>query len=115
MSDGTQNTAPPLRDQPLNGSTFSKTWTTYFQNVGDLANTSVPWPGQLVQMAVVQDRGDDWLLCDGSNVKRDSYPNLYAAIGISFGQGDGSTTFALPSIQPQASGTGSLFTFIRAR
>lgn len=37
-----------------------------------------------------------WLLCDGSAVSRTTYALLFAAIGTTFGVGDGSTTFNLP-------------------
>lgn len=37
-----------------------------------------------------------WLFCDGSEVSRATYANLYAYLGDSFGAGDGSTTFNLP-------------------
>ena len=37
-----------------------------------------------------------WLLCDGSAVSRSTYADLYAAIGVAFGSGDGSSTFNLP-------------------
>lgn len=39
-----------------------------------------------------------YLICDGSPVSRASYPNLFAAIGESWGAGDGSTTFNLPNL-----------------
>jgi microcystin-dependent protein len=38
------------------------------------------------------------LLCDGSAVSRATYADLFAAIGISYGSGDGSTTFNLPNV-----------------
>jgi microcystin-dependent protein len=38
-----------------------------------------------------------WLLCDGSAVSRTTYALLYAAIGTTYGTGDGSTTFNLPN------------------
>lgn len=38
----------------------------------------------------------NWLICDGSAVLRDEYPELFAVIGTSYGEGDGSTTFNLP-------------------
>jgi microcystin-dependent protein len=38
-----------------------------------------------------------WLLCDGSAVSRSLYPELFAAIGTTYGAGDGSTTFNLPN------------------
>jgi len=37
-----------------------------------------------------------WLLCDGSEVSRDEYPRLFAAIGTAHGGEDGATTFNLP-------------------
>lgn len=40
-----------------------------------------------------------WLLCDGSEVSRVTYVNLYNVIGVSFGIGDGHTTFNLPNSQ----------------
>jgi microcystin-dependent protein len=41
----------------------------------------------------------NWLLCDGEEYNRVDYPDLFALIGISFGDGDGSTTFDLPYMQ----------------
>lgn len=40
-----------------------------------------------------------WLVCDGSVVSRTAYPALFAAIGVVFGAGDGSSTFALPDLR----------------
>ncbi|MCZ4064118.1 tail fiber protein [Oxalobacter aliiformigenes] len=37
-----------------------------------------------------------YLKCDGSAVGRETYPELYAAIGTTYGEGDGETTFNLP-------------------
>ena len=38
-----------------------------------------------------------FLLCEGQNVSRTTYADLFKVIGTSFGPGDGSTTFTLPS------------------
>ncbi len=38
----------------------------------------------------------DWLLCDGSAVSRTTYADLFALLGVAYGNGDGSTTFNLP-------------------
>lgn len=38
-----------------------------------------------------------WLRCDGSAVSRTTYAALFAVCGTSYGAGDGSTTFNLPS------------------
>lgn len=43
---------------------------------------------------------DGWALCDGSEQLRvGSFANLFAALGTTWGQGDNSTTFNLPSSQ----------------
>lgn len=54
-----------------------------------------------------------YLLCDGSAVSRAGQAALFAAIGTTYGAGDGSTTFNLPDLRQRfplgkaASGTGS--------
>ena len=54
-----------------------------------------------------------WLLCDGAAVSRATYAALFAAIGTTFGVGDGSTTFNVPDLRQRfplgkaASGTGN--------
>ena len=40
-----------------------------------------------------------WLLCNGAAVSRTTYANLFGAIGISFGAGNGTTTFNLPDLR----------------
>lgn len=40
-----------------------------------------------------------WLKADGSAVSRTQYPALFAAIGTTFGVGDGRTTFNLPDLR----------------
>jgi len=39
-----------------------------------------------------------WLLCNGAAVSRTTYAGLFAAIGTTWGSGDGSTTFNLPNL-----------------
>jgi hypothetical protein len=39
-----------------------------------------------------------WLTCDGQAVSRTTYADLFAAIGGTWGGGDGSTTFNLPNL-----------------
>ena len=40
-----------------------------------------------------------YLVCEGQNVSRTTYADLFSAIGTAFGAGDGSTTFALPDLR----------------
>ena len=41
----------------------------------------------------------NWLICDGRAVSRTTYANLFAAIGTTWGKGNGSTTFNLPDLR----------------
>lgn len=40
-----------------------------------------------------------WLYCDGSAVSRATYLELYQAIGVVWGAGDGATTFNIPNME----------------
>lgn len=40
-----------------------------------------------------------WLLADGSEVSRTTYARLFAAIGTTYGAGNGATTFNLPDLR----------------
>lgn len=42
-----------------------------------------------------------WLICDGSEISRTTYADLFSAIGTKYGSGDGSTTFNLPDFKLQ--------------
>ena len=42
---------------------------------------------------------DGYLLCYGQAVSRSTYSDLFAAIGTTYGAGDGSTTFNLPDLR----------------
>lgn len=51
-----------------------------------------------------------WLLCNGAAVSRVTYAALFAAIGTTFGVGDGTTTFNVPDCRgrsPVGAGQGS--------
>ena len=41
----------------------------------------------------------DYLDCDGANVSRTTYADLFVAIGETWGAGDGTTTFTLPDLR----------------
>ncbi len=42
-----------------------------------------------------------WLLCFGQAISRTTYSTLFTSIGITYGVGDGSTTFNLPDMRGQ--------------
>lgn len=55
-------------------------------------------PGAIIAFAgTVAPAG--WLLCDGSTVSRTTYAALFAAIGTTYGVGNGTTTFGLPNLK----------------
>lgn len=39
-----------------------------------------------------------WLLCDGSEISRLHYPDLFNVIGTYYGDGDGISTFEIPNV-----------------
>ena len=64
----------------------------------------------IIQMFAGATPPSGWLICDGSAVSRTTYATLFAAIGTTWGTGDGSTTFNLPDLRgraPIGAGTGS--------
>ena len=64
-------------------------------------------PGTVIAFAA-NSTPSGYLLCNGATVARATYPNLFTAIGETYGAGDGSTTFALPNLTNrfiQGSGT----------
>jgi microcystin-dependent protein len=49
-----------------------------------------------IKMSARETPPSGWLLCDGRLVSRAVFADLFAAIGVRYGAGDGSTTFAIP-------------------
>ena len=60
-------------------------------------NVSVLPPG-IIQAYSGSTVPTGWLLCDGSAISRITYADLFDIIGITYGSGDGSTTFNLPNL-----------------
>ena len=56
-------------------------------------------PAGAVQNFAMSTPPTGWLKANGALVSRTTYENLFAAIGTTFGAGDGSTTFALPDLR----------------
>lgn len=78
---------------------YSATWNKWvLQNPakGIDVSTGVPVGTVIYFSATSVPAG--YLKCDGSAVGRATYPELYAAIGTTYGAGDGSTTFNLPDM-----------------
>lgn len=62
------------------------------------------FPGQLAPIGSIlgfagASAPTGWVFCDGTALSRTDYAALYAALGTSFGSGDGSTTFNVPDLR----------------
>lgn len=54
--------------------------------------------GAIVMFAGLSNIPNGFLLCDGSELSRETYPELFSVIGTTWGSGDGVNTFNLPDI-----------------
>jgi microcystin-dependent protein len=99
--EGSQNSALPSfagnqnRSLTLNSTATALTWQSLNQNIPTaifdlLVGLMLPDAGPTILS------GLRVLPCDGRLVSRTTYAKLFARIGITYGAGDGSTTFALP-------------------
>lgn len=69
--------------------------------------TVTAWGGDVTKTSTIP---PGWLVCDGREVGRDVYPALFRAIGVSYGQGNGKSSFKLPDLRgrvPLGAGSGS--------
>lgn len=66
-------------------------------NVKVDASEAVP-TGLIAYFAMSAPPNSNWLVCAGGNVSRTTYANLFAKIGTTYGNGNGSTTFTLPDL-----------------
>ena len=64
-----------------------------------ISNMVVPIGGIIIWPAGPIPTDPGWARCDGSAVSRTAYAALFAAIGITYGPGNGSTTFNLPDFR----------------
>ena len=56
-------------------------------------------PAGMLTMTAANTAPSGWMLCNGSAVSRTTYADLFAAIGTTYGVGDGSTTFNIPDLR----------------
>jgi microcystin-dependent protein len=64
----------------------------------DTAQTTAAPPGAVIAFAGTS-APTGWLVCDGTAISRTTYAALFAAIGTTWGSGDGSTTFNKPELR----------------
>jgi microcystin-dependent protein len=98
----TWNTGDPLTAAALNGN-----FSALDERLA-VVEASAPPPGTIVAYGGaegsdggVQQAPPGWLFCNGALVSRSTYANLFAAIAINFGGGDGISTFRLPDFRGQ--------------
>ena len=75
-----------------------------------LASSVIFVPSGAVMAFAMNSAPTGWLSAEGTAVSRSTYANLFAAIGTTYGSGDGSTTFNLPDLRGyfvRGSGTNS--------
>ncbi|AZB57263.1 hypothetical protein EBL89_18410 [Cereibacter sphaeroides] len=97
-----QDTKAPIASPSFTGMPMAPT-TGPSNNSDTLATTGwvrrfVLPPGCVAAFATSAPPGG-WLRCNGAAISRTNYADLFAAIGTTFGNGDGSTTFNLPDLR----------------
>ena len=75
----------------ISGTTVTSSIGTPASAAGIPVGSIIPWPSNAVPSG--------WFLCNGQAVKRATYPDLFTAIGTTYGAGDGSTTFNVPDLR----------------
>ncbi len=73
-------------------------------NARNIAVAGTSAPGGLAPAGVVlpfagSTAPTGWLLCFGQTVSRTTFASLFAALGTTYGAGNGTTTFALPDLR----------------
>mgnify|MGYP001471603101 CR=1 FL=1 len=76
---------------------------TAWIKVGDVNQTggtfSAQIPAGMVQAYAGSAAPTGWLKCNGAAVSRTTYATLFAAIGTTYGSGDGASTFNIPELR----------------
>jgi microcystin-dependent protein len=107
---GTFTGAVNLGSQVLNG-LVSPTTTDGAANKGYVDTTLASFGGLPVGSVIpfaAAAAPTGWLACDGSTISRTTYASLFSVIGVTWGAGDGVTTFGTPDLRGRAPiGTGA--------
>ena len=67
-------------------------------NIGTLRDWEIRKVGDYKMSAQKQDH-ENWFICDGREVLRSEYPELFSIISTDFGAGNGTTTFNIPNFK----------------
>ena len=69
-----------------------------YANLNARLNALVPASG-IIEMFAGSAAPTGYMICDGAAISRTAYAALYAAIGTTYGAGNGSTTFNIPNLK----------------
>lgn len=86
----------PSTNTPINANNLNKIEEGIYQNSISIETII---PTGIVSAYGGNNAPEGWLICDGSAVSRTTYSRLFSAIGINYGEGDGTTTFNLPDLK----------------
>lgn len=96
---------------PLNSPVLIGNPTAPTQSIGDsstklattafvIANGGLPPPiGSVIAYAGTSAPSANWAICNGQAISRTTFAVLFALLGITFGSGDGTTTFNIPDLR----------------
>lgn len=68
-------------------------------STGGGGGSTVDFPTGFIAPSASSTTPTGWLKCNGAQVSRTNYSDLFSAVGEVYGAGDGSTTFELPDIR----------------
>ena len=94
-SSGTSVTIP----QGYSSVLFSDGTNVIWADQGNTVANTVAFPSGAIVPFGMTAVPNGWLVCGGQAVSRTTYSSLFAAIGTTWGTGDGSTTFNVPNFQ----------------
>lgn len=87
LAEGTLPNDAVNRNQLDNATQIAKEFMNSLIKIGDIKASTIP------------QNHDNWILCDGQELSRSEYSELFDIIGDRFGEGNGVTTFNVPDYQ----------------
>lgn len=106
VDDGTYNNLPPYQTvnyiikHAVGTTPADSALATRVSDLEEIVNTAYnQMPAGAIMAWGSASAPSNWITCDGSAVSRTLYASLYAAIGDSYGAGDGVTTFNVPNLK----------------
>lgn len=69
------------------------------RNLANVASRSADLKAGTTAFFAMSSAPSGWLKANGAAISRTAYADLYAAVGTTFGTGDGSTTFNVPDMR----------------